>query len=77
MGTISVMLKKGEEKESFPEPRSVSLISVIKEINKKNLSLEEAEEKAGITKGTILKAIKSNDVLLPMDAYKLSDVLFK
>lgn len=53
MYTISIIVKKGGEKESFSEPKSVSLMTIIEKINEQNLSLEEAEEKAGVKNGDI------------------------
>ena len=73
--TIYVVLKKGGVVEFFPKPKSNSLMTIIKKINDKNLSLEEAEEKASITKGAMLKAIKENDMLSPMDGFNLFNAL--
>ena len=72
METIFVTLKNREEKKEFPKPKSVSLINIINGINKMKLSLEEAEKRAGVKQGVILRAIKNNDMLPPMEAVKLS-----
>ena len=70
METISIIPKKGGEKKFF-NPKSTSLRSIIKAINERGLSLEEAEEMAKIDKGKILSALEKNDMLKPMDQYYL------
>ena len=52
-------------------------MTIIKRINEKNISLEEAEEKACITKGTILETIKGNKMLPAKVGFDIFNALLK
>jgi hypothetical protein len=72
MNFIYVIPKKSEEKLWF-DPRSESLRGIIQKINQRGLSLEEAEEKAGLDKGAILIALEKDNMLSAMDLYRLME----
>ncbi len=75
MDYMYIAVKKGEAPKPFPEPKSTALLSILKKLKQQDLSMEEAEEKAGIEKGVILKAIETNDMLVAMDGYHLINAL--
>ncbi|MEI7688776.1 MAG: hypothetical protein WCI91_01170 [Candidatus Nomurabacteria bacterium] len=68
---IYVVVEKGGEKQFFPRPKSNSLMTIIKRANEQNLSLEEIEKKAGVDKGTMIKAISNNGILSNIDGFNL------
>lgn len=75
MDHMSIAVKKGEAPKPFPKPRSTALLSILQKLKEQDLSMEEAEEKAGVEKGVILKALETNDMLAPMDGYHLNNAL--
>ena len=75
--TILIAVKKGEQETQFPYPKAVPLANILLSISEKNISLEEAEELAGISSGTLLVAIQAGVPISPIDSYKIFEALSK
>lgn len=75
MKNLTVLVKKGEAPQTFPIFRSTSLIGLIETINTTSLSLEEVEAGAIVAPGTILAALQTDDLIAPMDMFRLGNFL--
>lgn len=72
------MEKNNVTEKSGDQPRQVMIAStavagLVVSINRKNLSLEEAEKNAGATPGCIMEAINTNEMLGGNDYFLLAD----
>jgi len=70
MEDVSVKIKAGGAKVNFKLVKSVTLVNMIKIINEKNLSLEEAEEVAHLKRGTLQHLLETDDMPTTMDAFE-------
>ena len=74
MNHINVKPKKDdEEKELLVESDAVA--GIVETISQRGISLEEAEEAAGATKGCIMEAINENGMIDGTDYYLLCQFL--
>ncbi len=75
MEDVSVKIKKRGPKVTFKLVKSVSLVKMIKTINDKNLSLEEAEAVTHIKPGRLQHLLETDDMPTAMEIFDFYEAL--